>query len=183
MSSYTHVVHTTAKQIISRRGKDENVYEMSKNEKCTCTERAKLLLFIIKNAILWRSFAVPWAPYCPMSAVLTLGAVCGTNIHCLVPLVLSLSLSSVPSRPRVFFQISAGCIIRHRYDCRSWLFWHPQSSFFCLIGASRFPKCMRKYSFWISCHFTDSASCLFHCFLANGKYNVDSWVVIYFHLS
>ena len=29
-------VHTTAKQVISRRRKNENVYKMSKNEKCTC---------------------------------------------------------------------------------------------------------------------------------------------------
>ena len=36
LSSYAHVVHTTAKQVISRRGKNENVYKMSKNEKCTC---------------------------------------------------------------------------------------------------------------------------------------------------
>ena len=31
-----NVVHTTAKQVISRRRKNENVYKMSKNEKCTC---------------------------------------------------------------------------------------------------------------------------------------------------
>ena len=36
LSSYAHVVHTTAKQVISRRRKNENVYKMSKNEKCTC---------------------------------------------------------------------------------------------------------------------------------------------------
>ena len=36
LSSYAHVVHTTAKQVISRRRKNENVYNMSKNEKCTC---------------------------------------------------------------------------------------------------------------------------------------------------
>ena len=36
VSSYAHVVHTTAKQVISRRRKNENVYKMSKNEKCTC---------------------------------------------------------------------------------------------------------------------------------------------------
>ena len=36
MSSYAHVVHTTAKQIISRRRKNENVFKMSKDEKCTC---------------------------------------------------------------------------------------------------------------------------------------------------
>ena len=35
MSSYAHVVHTTAKQVISRRRKNENVYEISKTEKCT----------------------------------------------------------------------------------------------------------------------------------------------------
>ena len=35
-SSYAHVVHTTAKQIISRHRKNENVFKMSKDEKCTC---------------------------------------------------------------------------------------------------------------------------------------------------
>ena len=36
LSSYPHVVHTTAKQVISRRRKNENVFRMSKDEKCTC---------------------------------------------------------------------------------------------------------------------------------------------------
>ena len=36
MSSYAHVVHTSAKQVISRRRKNENVFKMSKVEKCTC---------------------------------------------------------------------------------------------------------------------------------------------------
>ena len=35
-SSYAHVVHTPAKQVISRGRKNENVFKMSKNEKCTC---------------------------------------------------------------------------------------------------------------------------------------------------
>ena len=36
LSSYAYVVHTTAKQVISRRRKNENVSKMSKAEKCTC---------------------------------------------------------------------------------------------------------------------------------------------------
>ena len=36
LSSHAHIVHTTAKQIISCRRKNENVFKMSKNEKCTC---------------------------------------------------------------------------------------------------------------------------------------------------
>ena len=36
LSSYAHVVHTTAKQAISRGRKKENVFKMSKDEKCTC---------------------------------------------------------------------------------------------------------------------------------------------------
>ena len=36
LSSYAHVVHTTAKQVISRRRKNENVFKMSKDEQCTC---------------------------------------------------------------------------------------------------------------------------------------------------
>ena len=44
LSSYGHVVHTTAKQVISRRGKNENVYEMCRNEKCTC-KACKIIVF------------------------------------------------------------------------------------------------------------------------------------------
>ena len=36
LSSYAHVVHTPVKQVISRRRKNENVFKMSKDEKCTC---------------------------------------------------------------------------------------------------------------------------------------------------
>ena len=36
LSSYAHVVHTTAKQVISRRRKNENVFKLSKDEICTC---------------------------------------------------------------------------------------------------------------------------------------------------
>ena len=36
LSAYPHVVHITAKRVISRRRKNENVYRMSKNKKCTC---------------------------------------------------------------------------------------------------------------------------------------------------
>ena len=36
LSSYAHVVHTTAKKVISRHRKNEDVFKMSKDEKCTC---------------------------------------------------------------------------------------------------------------------------------------------------
>ena len=36
LSSYVDVVHTSAKQVISRRRKNENVFKMSKEEICTC---------------------------------------------------------------------------------------------------------------------------------------------------
>ena len=36
LSSYSHVVHTTAKQVISRHRKNEGVFNMSKDEKCMC---------------------------------------------------------------------------------------------------------------------------------------------------
>ena len=35
LSSYAHVVHTTAKPLISRSRKNENVFKMSKDAKCT----------------------------------------------------------------------------------------------------------------------------------------------------
>ena len=52
ISSYAHVVHTTTKHVISRRRKNENVFKMSKNEKCTC-EACKILFFIVKYGNLW----------------------------------------------------------------------------------------------------------------------------------
>jgi len=36
LSSYAHVVHTTAKQVSSRHRQNESVFKMSKDEKCTC---------------------------------------------------------------------------------------------------------------------------------------------------
>ena len=36
LSSYAHFVHTTAKQVISRLRENENVFKMSKDDKCTC---------------------------------------------------------------------------------------------------------------------------------------------------
>ena len=36
LSSYANVVHTPAKQVLSRRRKNENVFKMSKDEKWTC---------------------------------------------------------------------------------------------------------------------------------------------------
>ena len=36
LPSYAHVVYTTAKQVISRRRKKENVCKISKDEICTC---------------------------------------------------------------------------------------------------------------------------------------------------
>ena len=44
LSSYAHVVQTTAKQVISRRRRNENVFKMSKDEKCTC-KACKTIVF------------------------------------------------------------------------------------------------------------------------------------------
>ena len=52
LSSCAYVVHTTAKQVISRRRKNENVFKMSIDEKCTC-KACKILFFIVKYANLW----------------------------------------------------------------------------------------------------------------------------------
>ena len=49
LSSYALVVHTTEKQVISRRRKNENVYEMSKDEICTC-KACRNTVFIAKYA-------------------------------------------------------------------------------------------------------------------------------------
>ena len=50
LSSYAHVVHTTAKQVISRRRKNEIVCQKMKNAHA---KRAKILFFIVKYANLW----------------------------------------------------------------------------------------------------------------------------------
>ena len=52
LSSYAHVVHTTAKQVISRRTKNEKVFEMSKM-KNTRAKPVQLMFFIVKYANLW----------------------------------------------------------------------------------------------------------------------------------
>ena len=48
LSSYAHVVHATAKHVISRRGKNENVCEMSKDQICTC-KACKKCCFSLSN--------------------------------------------------------------------------------------------------------------------------------------
>ena len=53
LSSYAHVVHTTAKQVISRRRKNENVFKMSKDEKMHVQSVQKYCFFIVKYANLW----------------------------------------------------------------------------------------------------------------------------------
>ena len=47
LSSYVHVVHTTAKLVISRRRKNENVFRMSKKWKARA-KRAKIMFFFVK---------------------------------------------------------------------------------------------------------------------------------------
>ena len=59
LSSYAHVVRTTAKLVISRRGKNENVWEMFENDKCTnkaCKtivihcKICKFLMFLVQSS-------------------------------------------------------------------------------------------------------------------------------------
>jgi len=47
LSSYAHVVHTTAKQVISRRRKNENVFKCERMKNARA-KRAKMLFFIVK---------------------------------------------------------------------------------------------------------------------------------------
>ena len=50
LSSYAYIfVHTTAKQVISSHGKNENVRKMSKNEKCRFIKHAKVFFFALSN--------------------------------------------------------------------------------------------------------------------------------------
>ena len=55
LSSYAHVAHTTAKQVISRRRKNENVFKMSKDEKCTC-KACKNTFFSLSNIQICKVF-------------------------------------------------------------------------------------------------------------------------------
>ena len=48
LSSHAHVVHTTAKQVFSRRRRIENVFKMSKDERCTC-KACKGIVFSLSN--------------------------------------------------------------------------------------------------------------------------------------
>ena len=48
LSLYAHVVHKTAKQVISRRRRIENVFKMSKDERCTC-KACKGIVFALSN--------------------------------------------------------------------------------------------------------------------------------------
>ena len=52
LSSYAHVVYTTAKQVISRRRKNENVYKCQKMKNARA-KRAKILFSIVRYANLW----------------------------------------------------------------------------------------------------------------------------------
>ena len=55
LTSYVHVVHTTTKQVISSRRKNENLCKMYKNGKCTC-KACKTIVFrcqICKFVTFW----------------------------------------------------------------------------------------------------------------------------------
>ena len=53
LSSCAHVVHTTAKKVISRHRKNEDVFKMSQDLKNARAKRAKILFSIVKYANLW----------------------------------------------------------------------------------------------------------------------------------
>lgn len=61
MSLSAHVVHTTTKQVITRRRKHENGYEVYENEKCTC-KACKTTRFSSLNMQIY-DVLVAWA--CP----------------------------------------------------------------------------------------------------------------------
>ena len=68
LSTYSHVVQATAKEVISRRRKNENVFKMSKDEKCTC-KACKNTVFTLSNMQICGVFVavvvvVAYVPYC-----------------------------------------------------------------------------------------------------------------------
>ena len=48
LKMYAHVLHTTAKQVISRRRKNENIRAKCQKKKTARAKRAKILFFIVK---------------------------------------------------------------------------------------------------------------------------------------
>ena len=56
LSSYPHVVHTTAKQVISRRRKNENILKMSKDEKCMYVQSVQKYCFSLLNTQICKVF-------------------------------------------------------------------------------------------------------------------------------
>ena len=61
MSSYAHVVHTTTKQVISRRRRNENVCEMSKMKNARA--KSVKLLFVYCQIFKFLTFLVPLKIY------------------------------------------------------------------------------------------------------------------------
>ena len=68
LSSHAHVVHTAAKQVISRRGKNEKVCEMCKNEKCTC--RACKTIVFHYQICKFMTFLLPSSSSCALTPYL-----------------------------------------------------------------------------------------------------------------
>ena len=67
LSSYAHVVHTTAIHVISRRRKNENVFKMSKNGKCTC-KACKTIVFCCQICKLL-TFLLPSSAWLPKLSI------------------------------------------------------------------------------------------------------------------
>ena len=76
-----HVVHTTAKQIISRRRKNKNVFKMSKDEKCTCKACKNIVFHCqICKFVGFLLLSSSWLPFwLPLPIMLTLPT-CDNNL-------------------------------------------------------------------------------------------------------
>ena len=71
LSSY--VIHSTAKQVITRRRKNENVYEMWKNENCTCKACKNIVFHCqICKFVTFLSSSSSWLLKLPISYKLSL---------------------------------------------------------------------------------------------------------------
>ena len=93
-----HVVHTAAKKVISRHWKNENVFKMSKDEKCTC-KACKIFFSSLSNMQICVVFVavvvvIAWAPY--FSATQRTHCFCIPNMETTLPCGRAISVRQLP---------------------------------------------------------------------------------------
>ena len=94
LSSYAHVVHTTAKKVISRHRKNQNAFKMSKEEKCTC-KACKNTVFHCQICK-FVGFVLPLSSWLLISATRRTHCFCILNIETTVPFGRTIFVRQLP---------------------------------------------------------------------------------------